>query len=92
MILIWGWKSRLKTLAHGSFHCPHCQADRAYDHRQARRWFTFFWIPLIPLKVLGTFIECTTCKSGYDERVLTLPTNASLADNLSIALREGLQA
>lgn len=87
MILIWGWKSRLKSLGQGTFHCPHCQADRQYDHRQARRWFTLFWIPLIPLKVLGTFIECTTCTSGYDERVLTMPTNASLADNLSIALR-----
>lgn len=87
MILIWGWRSRLKSIGQGTFHCPHCQADRAYEHRQARRWFTLFWIPLIPLKVLGTFIECTTCRSGYDERVLTMPTNAALADNLSIALR-----
>ena len=87
MILIWGWRSRVKTIGQGTFHCPHCRADRAYDHRQARRWFTLFWIPLVPLKVLGTFVECTTCRTGYDERVLTMPTNAAMADNLSIALR-----
>ena len=87
MLLIWGWKSRLKTIGQGTFHCPNCQADRQYEHREARRWFTLFWIPLIPLKVLGTFIECATCRQGYDERVLTMPTNAAMADNLSIALR-----
>jgi uncharacterized tellurite resistance protein B-like protein len=87
MILIWGWRSRLQAIGEGTFHCPNCQADRQYDHRQARRWFTLFWIPLIPLKVLGTFVECRTCKSGYDERVLTMATNATMADNLSVALR-----
>ena len=88
MLLIWGFKARLKTIGDGgTFHCPHCGVDRAYQFREARRWFTFFWIPIIPLKVLGTFVECTTCKSTYDERVLQLPTNAVMADNLSIALR-----
>ena len=88
MLLIWGFKARLKSIGEGgTFHCPHCGVDRAYLYREARRWFTFFWIPIIPLKVLGTFVECTTCKSTYDERVLQLPTNAAVADNLSIALR-----
>jgi len=88
MLLIWGFKARLKSIGTGgTFHCPHCGVDRQYQHREARRWFTLFWIPLIPLKVLGTFIECTACQSSYDERVLTLPTNAALADNLSIAIR-----
>ena len=77
MILIWGWKSRLKTLSQGTFHCPHCQADRQYDQRQARRWFTIFWIPLIPLKVLGTFVECTTSSAcpGSSTRRRARPTN-----------------
>lgn len=87
MLLVWGWRSRSKTMGQGSFHCPHCGVDRTYDHRQARRWFTLFWIPIIPLKVLGTFVECTVCKKGFDERVLSMPTTASMADNLSIALR-----
>lgn len=87
MILIWGWKSLFKTLAEGMFHCPNCDADRHYRHRSARKWFTLFWIPVIPLKQLGTFIECDTCQSRYEERVLTLPTSEQIADNLSIAVR-----
>ena len=86
-MLIWGWKVMFKTLAEGTFHCPNCDGDRHYRHRAARRWFTFFWIPVIPLKQLGSFIECATCESGYDERVLTLPTSAVIADNLSVAVR-----
>jgi hypothetical protein len=28
----------------------------AYRRKEARRWFTLFFIPLIPLKVLGEFV------------------------------------
>ena len=87
MLLIWGWKARFKTLREGMFHCPSCGADRHYRLRQARRWFTFFWIPVIPLQQLGEFVECSSCQSSYNEGVLTLPTTAQLSDNLSIATR-----
>ncbi|MDX6286701.1 MAG: hypothetical protein QOG53_2186 [Frankiales bacterium] len=87
MLLIWGWKVLFKTLAEGMFHCPNCDGDRHYRQRSARRWFTVFWIPAIPLKQLGAFVECSTCQCSYDERVLTLPTSAQVADNLSVAMR-----
>ncbi|MDH3730351.1 MAG: TerB family tellurite resistance protein [Acidimicrobiia bacterium] len=90
MIFVWGWKARYKTLGEGMFHCPHDGGDRAYRLRQARRWFTFFWIPIIPLKVLGEFIECTSCQSAYDEKVLTMPTSAQIMDNLANATRQAV--
>src|ERR1700738_4957036 len=58
MFLIWGWRSRSKVLSQGTFFCPHCGGDRQYAHKQARRWFTLFFLPVIPLKVLGEFVEC----------------------------------
>lgn len=54
---------------------------------QARRWFTFFWIPLIPLKIIGEYIECSSCQSTYEPRVLDMPTTAHVEDQLTRALR-----
>jgi hypothetical protein len=70
------------------FHCPACGGDRHYAHKQARNWFTLFFLPVIPLKVLGEFVECQTCKQGYDERILRLPTSAALTEQLVAATRE----
>ena len=87
-MLIWGWRTRFKTLAEGMFHCPGCGGDRHYAHKQARTWFTLFFLPVIPLKVLGEHVECQTCRKGYDMRVLTLPTSAALGEQLVAASRE----
>jgi hypothetical protein len=88
MLLIWGWRTRFRTLADGLFHCPSCGADRHFARKQARRWFTVFFLPIIPLKVLGEFVECQTCKKGYDEHILRLPTSAALTEHLVGATRE----
>src|SRR5262245_57054400 len=88
MLLIWGWRTRFRILANGMFHCPTCGGDRHFARKQARRWFTFFFLPLIPLKVLGEFVECQPCKKGYDERILRQPTSAALTEHLVGATRE----
>lgn len=90
MLLIWGFRARYKTLAEGTFFCPREGGDRTYHHRQARRWFTLFFLPLIPLKVLGEFVECQSCKAAYDETVLTMATAASMIDNLADAMRQAV--
>lgn len=90
MLLIWGFRARYKTLAEGTFYCPREGGDRSYRMRQARRWFTLFFLPLIPLKVLGEFVECRSCQAAYDEKVLTAPTAASMLDNLANAMRQAV--
>ena len=62
-MIIWGWRVRKKTIGTGVFFCPGEGGDRNYEHKQARRWFTIFFIPLIPLKELGDFVECTSCEN-----------------------------
>jgi len=89
-MLIWGWRTRFKTLMEGMFHCPGCGGDRHYAHKQARTWFTLFFLPVIPLKMLGEHVECQTCRKGYDLRVLSLPTSAALVEQLAAATREAL--
>ena len=87
MLLIWGFKVRFKLTAAIVFFCPTCGGDRHGHQGQARRWFTFFWIPIIPLKVVGEFVQCDTCHTRYDLSVLDRPTTASLSEVLYNAVR-----
>ena len=92
ILLIWGFKGRYRDVGSGPFHCPQEGADRQYTLKRVQRWFTFFFIPIIPLKVLGEFVECNSCKSGYGQTVLTMPTAAAILDNLSNAMRHAVVA
>jgi uncharacterized tellurite resistance protein B-like protein len=92
VILIWSWRVRLKTLSRGVFYSPATGHDGPYRLVEARRWFTFFWIPLIPLKRLGTFVECEQTKTTYEPSILERPTNADFEEQLSGAVREAVVA
>jgi hypothetical protein len=87
MILIWGWRSLLKVLGAGEFHCPRCQADRSYRLVRPRRWFTFFFIPVIPLQWGDPYVECSTCRGSYREEILAAPTNRQFGYMLSLGAR-----
>jgi zinc ribbon protein len=75
-------------IGRGEFHCPNCGGDRDYEHRVARRFFTLFFIPVIPLNKLGEVVRCATCRTKYDPAVLQRPTTAQLA----VALPSGMRA
>lgn len=87
MFLIWGWRSLLKVLGVGEFQCPRCQVDRSYRLVRPRRWFTVFFIPVIPLKWGEPFVECDACKGTYREQVLSAPTNKQFAYMLALGAR-----
>lgn len=87
MILIWGFKILFKVVGNGVFSCPNCGQDRNYERREARRWFTFFWIPIIPLKVIGSVIRCSYCHNDFRESALQRPTAAQTTDLLQNAVR-----
>lgn len=76
------------TLGEGTFHCPRCGGDRHYKHKAGRRWFTLFFIPVIPLDKVGEIVRCETCHSRYDPEVLTIPT----AEHMATAGPAGLRA
>lgn len=87
MLVIFGWRSRAHTIGSGQFFCPREGGDRRYEHKEARRWFTLFFIPLIPLNRLGDYVECTSCNSTYYTAVLEAPTGASIQDVMTQAIR-----
>ncbi len=87
MFVVFGWRSRAHKIGSGTFFCPREGGDRAYEHKEARRWFTLFFIPLIPLDRQGDYVECTSCKSTYYTAVLDAPTGASIQDVMTQAIR-----
>ena len=87
VLLIFGFKVRLTTVESLVFFCPGCGGDRSGAKRSARRWFTLFWIPVIPLNRVGDVVECETCHNRFDSVVARRPTTADLASILANAVR-----
>lgn len=86
-MIIWGFRVVMRTLSNGVFFCPQEGGDRQYRLRSAQRFFTLFFIPLIPLKKLGNIVECASCTSHFNEAVLQRPTIESRGTTLAEAVR-----
>ncbi len=70
LIIIFGSKGVTMTKQRGQFHCPRCVEKKPYAHRRVRRFFSLYFIPVIPLNLLGEYIECGRCKATYEMEVL----------------------
>jgi hypothetical protein len=87
LLLIFGLRVFYRAVGQGMFHCQRCGGDREYRHRAGRRWFTLFFIPVIPLNHVGDHVQCTICGTRYRMDVLSLPTTAQMQE----ALPAGMQ-
>jgi zinc-ribbon family len=87
LLLIWGLRVFYRTIGQGTFHCRKCGGDRQYRHRAGRRFFTLFFIPVIPLNRTGEHVQCLTCKTRYVTGVLGLPTVAQMQAALPAGMR-----
>ena len=92
MLLIWGLRVFFRTISEGVFHCRNCGGDRQYRLRAGRRWFTLFFIPVIPLTRVGEHVQCQTCKTRYVVDVLKLPTAAQMQTALPAGMRAAATA
>ena len=88
MLIVFGLRVFYHTIGQGVFHCRKCGGDRQYRHRAGRRFFTLFFIPVIPLNKVGEHVQCMTCKTRYVTDVLRLPTAAQM----QVALPAGMRA
>lgn len=87
LLIIWGWRTRGRHVGDGEFYCPDEGGDRPYRLMAARRWFTLFWIPLVPGKELGEYVECSSCGTPFPHAALAQPTTTQMAQSLRTALR-----
>jgi hypothetical protein len=92
LLIIFGLRVFYRTLGQGTFHCRRCGGDREFRHRAGRRWFTLFFIPVIPLNKVGEHVQCTTCKTRYVTDVLSQPTNAQMQAALPTGMRAAAAA
>ena len=89
VLIIWGIRVFFHTTGQGVFHCQRCGGDRQYQHRAGRRFFTLFFIPIVPLNKVGEHVQCITCKTRYHVDVLNLPTAAQMQAALPVGMRAG---
>jgi hypothetical protein len=92
LLIIFGLRVFYRTLAQGTFHCRRCGGDREYRHRSGRRWFTLFFLPVIPLNSVGEHVQCTTCRTRYVTEVLSQPTTAQMQAALPAGMRAAVSA
>jgi len=92
MLIIWGLRVFFHTVGQGVFHCRKCGGDREYRHRAGRRFFTLFFIPVIPLNRVGEHVQCMTCQTRYVTDVLSLPTAAQMQTALPAGMRAAATA
>ena len=92
MLIIFGFRVFFRTLAQGTFHCRRCGGDRQYRHRAGRRWFTLFFLPVIPLNAVGEHVQCTSCRTRYVTDVLGQPTTAQMQAALPAGMRAAVSA
>lgn len=69
-MIIYGTRGVRSTLSTGNFHCPQCETQNEYRHRKVRKFFTLYFIPIIPLGNLGEYVECRSCKNTFITDVL----------------------
>lgn len=87
MLLVFGLTAVFRTVSEGTFHCPQCGGDRAYRRRAGRRWFSMFFVPMVPLWRLGHTVECRTCRARFPVSALRTPTARQMAETLAAGMR-----
>jgi len=92
LLIIFGLRVFYRTIAEGTFHCRRCGGDREYRYRSGRRWFTLFFLPVIPLNSVGEQVQCTTCRTRYVTEVLSQPTTAQMQAALPLGMRAAVSA
>ncbi len=92
MLIIFGLRVFYRTIAQGTFYCRRCGGDRQYRKRFGRRWFTLFFLPVIPLNSVGEHVQCSTCRTRYVPDVLNQPTTAQMQAALPAGMRAAVSA
>lgn len=72
MIVIWGTKVFEKKLgiSKSVIRCEHCGKEKYWDYMRFNRWFSLYYIPLIPISRKKIF-RCPACQYGVEVNALT---------------------
>ncbi|HEY1602435.1 MAG TPA: zinc ribbon domain-containing protein, partial [Pirellulales bacterium] len=79
-MIVFGTRGVTSSAASGNFYCPSCRGQSSYTHKRVRRFFTLYFIPVIPLGTIGEYVECGGCKGTFKPEVLHLDPAAAQTD------------
>ena len=67
MFVVYGSKEFKKDLGNTRivYHCNHCNNDNSQILSRNRKFFTLYWIPIIPYST-KYFVRCPICNMGYE--------------------------
>lgn len=82
-MIFFGTRGVKSTLKSGTFHCPQCETNESYKHIKVKKFFTLYFIPIIPLSDAGEYVECHKCKGTYIPKVLNYNKSAGKDEFLS---------
>jgi hypothetical protein len=75
VFILFGFRTKLNARgAAVAATCPNCHNAVVLQHVHVRRWFTLFFIPVIPLGVSKRLLVCPVCRWSRD-----LPKTAEAA-------------
>ena len=79
-MILFGTRGVTSVANSGTFACPGCGGtQQPYLHKSVRRFFTLYFIPIIPMNKVGNYIECQRCQNSYKEQVLSFDPAAQQA-------------
>jgi hypothetical protein len=92
-MIIWGSKGKTRNAGSGTFYCPSCRANRQYILKEIGKYFTLYFIPIFRTSKLDDYIECQTCFTPFEKKVLDYdPTASENARKLLLALQSDFEA
>jgi hypothetical protein len=76
-IVFFGMKNVGRKVSAGIFTCPQCRHDTPYTLKKVSRYFTLYFIPLIPLGKVGEVVQCDECGTEFETDILAQSPQAA---------------
>lgn len=81
MILLFGFRNRVTDKgAAVAATCPRCHNSVVLHHLHTRRWFTLFFIPVLPLGVSHRLLMCPICRWAREVPASAEPLTAEMSE------------
>jgi len=72
----------------GRFFCPTCRSERNYVHRRVRSFVTVYGLPLVPMGLVGEYVECRQCRGTFRvDATAHDPANEPMEAEFHVAIR-----
>ena len=70
-MIIFGTRTTESTTQTGTCSCPYCRTPQTFRFVNINRWFTLYFIPVLPLGRVGQQAECQGCFSRLSMEALS---------------------